>query len=136
MTARTRLAVLGSPISHSLSPRIHKAAYEVLGLDWSYESVDVTEGSLADFVTKLDSRWRGLSLTMPLKRGILPLLDFRDSVVDTVGAANTVLVGETGALYGFNTDVYGVAQSFRDAGVHSLDTVHVLGAGATAASVI
>uniref|UniRef100_UPI0037C832E5 shikimate dehydrogenase family protein n=1 Tax=Salinibacterium sp. TaxID=1915057 RepID=UPI0037C832E5 len=94
MTARTRLAVLGSPISHSLSPRIHKAAYEVLGLDWSYESVDVTEGSLADFVTKLDSRWRGLSLTMPLKRGILPLLDSRDSVVDTVGAANTVLVGE------------------------------------------
>ena len=134
--SRTRLAVLGSPISHSLSPRIHKAAYEVLGLDWSYESVDVTEESLAGFAKELDSGWRGLSLTMPLKRGILPLLDSRDSVVDTVGAANTVLVGENGELYGFNTDVYGVAQSFRDVGVYSLDTVHVLGAGATAASVI
>ncbi len=73
---------------------------------------------------------------MPLKRDILPLLDWRDDLVYVVGAANTVLIGDDGALRGFNTDVYGVEQSLRDAGVSSLELVHILGGGATAASVI
>lgn len=136
MTVRTRLAVLGSPISHSLSPAIHAAAYGVLGLDWSYGAVDVTGESLSDFVSTRDDSWRGLSLTMPLKRDILPLLDSREELVQIVGAANTVLWSEDGSVRGFNTDVYGVEQSFRDAGVHSLETVRILGAGATAASVL
>ena len=134
--ARHRLAVLGSPISHSLSPAIHRAAYRVLGLDWSYDSADVTGESLARYVNTRDSSWLGLSLTMPLKRDILPLLDSRDELVDLVGAANTVLWDADGSLRGFNTDVYGVERSFRDAGVDALALVHVLGAGATAASVI
>ncbi|MDQ1562719.1 MAG: shikimate dehydrogenase, partial [Actinomycetota bacterium] len=69
-----RLAVLGSPIAHSLSPALHRAAYDVLGLDWDYEAIEVTTESLRDFVTSRDETWRGLSLTMPLKRDILPLL--------------------------------------------------------------
>ena len=133
---RHRLAVLGSPVSHSLSPAIHAAAYRVLGLDWSYGAVDVTVESLSDFVSTRDESWRGLSLTMPLKRDILPLLDSREELVETVRAANTVLWSEDGSVRGFNTDVYGVEQSFRDAGVHSLETVRILGAGATAASVL
>ncbi|MDJ0335202.1 shikimate dehydrogenase [Salinibacterium sp. G-O1] len=133
---RSRLAVLGSPISHSLSPAIHRAAYDALGLDWTYESADVTGETLAAFVAARDSTWRGLSLTMPLKRDILGLLDSRDDLVDVVGAANTVLFGEAGELRGFNTDVYGVERSFRDAGIERLRLVHILGAGATAASVI
>jgi shikimate dehydrogenase len=135
-TARSRLAVLGSPISHSLSPAIHRAAYQVLGLDWSYEREDVTGESLAAYLGALDSSWRGLSLTMPLKRDILPLLDRREDLVDVVGAANTVLRGTDGTLSGFNTDVYGVERSFREAGVDQLAGVQVLGAGATAASVL
>ena len=136
VTARSRLAVLGSPISHSLSPAIHAAAYEFLGLDWTYGSADVTGESLAGYVAALDSTWRGLSLTMPLKRDILPLLDSRDDLVDMVSAANTVVFGQHGELRGFNTDVYGAERSFRDAGITQLDLVHILGAGATAASVI
>jgi shikimate dehydrogenase len=134
--ARHRLAVLGSPISHSLSPAIHRAAYATLGLDWSYDSADVTGESLADYIGTRDSSWRGLSLTMPLKRDVLPLLDSRDDLVDVVGAANTLLWTDDGSVRGFNTDVYGVEQSFRDVGVGALALVHVLGAGATAASVI
>ena len=133
--ARSRLAVLGSPISHSKSPAIHRAAYAALGLDWQYDAIEVTGEALGEFVGSRDESWRGLSLTMPLKRDVLPLLDWRDPVVDLVGGANTVLFAEDGAR-GFNTDVYGVERSFRDAGVASLATVHVLGAGATAASVI
>lgn len=132
---RSRLAVLGSPIAHSKSPVIHRAAYDALGVPWIYEAVDVAGAMLAEFIGSRDGTWRGLSLTMPLKRDVLPLLDHRDPLVDTVGAANTVLFTDDG-LRGFNTDVYGVERSFTDAGIASLDIVHVLGAGATAASVI
>jgi shikimate dehydrogenase len=133
--ARTRLAVLGSPISHSRSPAIHRAAYGVLGLDWSYESADVTGNSLADYIGSRDASWRGLSLTMPLKRDILPLLDFRDPLVERVRGANTVLFGDDG-LRGFNTDVQGVIAALGEHGITSVERVHVLGGGATAASVI
>lgn len=132
---RTRLAVLGSPIAHSKSPAIHRAAYAVLGLDWTYEATDVTGATLPAYLDSRDATWRGLSLTMPLKRDVIPLLDWRAPLVDLVGGANTVLLTDEG-LRGYNTDVYGVQQSFREAGVESLESVHVIGAGATAASVI
>lgn len=131
----TRLAVLGHPIAHSKSPAIHRAAYGVLDLTWDYEAVDVAGPELAEFVESCGASWRGLSLTMPLKRDILPLLASRDELVDTVGGANTVLFTPEGPR-GFNTDVRGVVESFRGVGVESLASVHVLGAGATAASVL
>ena len=127
--------MLGHPIAHSKSPVIHRAAYGVLGLDWSYDAVDATGDTLAAFVESRDPSWRGLSLTMPLKRDILPLLASRDELVDRVGGANTVLFTPEGPR-GFNTDVRGVVESFRAVGVESLDYVQLLGAGATAASVL
>jgi shikimate dehydrogenase len=132
---RTHLAVLGSPISHSKSPAIHRAAYAVLGLEWIYDSAEVTGGTLAEYVATRGASWRGLSLTMPLKRDILPLLDWRDPLVDRVGGANTVLFADDG-LRGFNTDVQGTVRSFEAVGVTRLDSVLLLGAGATAASVL
>ena len=130
-----KLAVLGSPIAHSKSPALHAAAYAVLGLDWEYSAIEVAEGGLPDFVAGLDASWRGLSLTMPLKREVLPLLGERTTLVDIVGAANTVLI-DAGELRGFNTDVAGIVGAFADAGVASLDDVQILGAGATAAAVL
>ena len=132
---RTRLAVLGSPIAHSKSPAIQAAAYRVLGLDWSYTAADVTEDALAGFIAERDGSWRGLSLTMPLKRAVLPLLATRDPLVEVIGAANTVRFDDVG-LHGYNTDVHGVTQTLRDAGVGSVRLVHILGGGATAASVV
>ncbi|MBX3099853.1 MAG: shikimate dehydrogenase [Salinibacterium sp.] len=134
-SARSKLAVLGSPISHSKSPQIQRAAYGVLGVDWQYEAIDITGEDLPDFMASRGDDWRGLSLTMPLKREVIPLLDWRAPLVDLVGGANTVLFTASG-VRGFNTDVYGVQRSFREAGVASLAVVHVLGSGATAASVI
>lgn len=133
--SRTRLAVLGSPISHSKSPAIQRAAYRVLGLDWTYESADVTGESLADFFAGCGPEWRGLSLTMPLKRDILPLLAWQHPLVELVGGANTVLLSEGGPR-GFNTDVPGAEWAFREAGVTSLEFVRILGSGATAASLL
>src|SRR6478752_1823922 len=87
-----RLAVLGSPIAHSKSPALHRAAYEVLGLDWEYDAIEVAEGGLATFLGGLDASWRGLSLTMPLKREVLPLLDELDELAAQSQLANTVLI--------------------------------------------
>lgn len=132
---RSKLAVLGSPISHSLSPVIHRAAYATLGFDWEYSAVELTGESLPAFLDALDGRWRGLSLTMPLKRDVVPLLDRADPIVELVGGANTVVVDQDG-LRGFNTDVEGAMRSFLDAGLAQLESVWILGAGATAASLL
>ncbi len=132
---RTRLAVLGSPIAHSKSPVIQAAAYRVLGLEWSYEAVDVAEDALANYVQHRGPTWRGLSLTMPLKRRVVPLLRTADDLVGIVGSANTIRFDDDG-VHGYNTDVHGVTQTLRDAGVEQVRLVHILGGGATAASVI
>lgn len=127
--------MLGSPIAHSKSPIIQRAAFDVLGLDWAYGAVEMTGDRLGSFIDGLDATWRGLSLTMPLKRDVIPLLSQRHELVDLVGGANTVLLTDDG-LAGFNTDVQGAIVAFRDAGVTHLDYVHILGAGATASSIL
>lgn len=130
-----RLAVLGSPIQHSQSPALHRAAYEALGLDWSYEAVEVTEDGLADFVQELGPEWRGLSLTMPLKKAVLPLLAESDRYAEQTGGANTVLL-DGDSLRGFNTDVVGIVRALQAAGLDEARYVHILGGGATAASAL
>jgi shikimate dehydrogenase len=131
----TRLAVLGFPIAHSLSPALHTAAYRELGLDWSYDAVDVPEGTLGAFVRSRDAEWRGLSLTMPLKREVLPMLGTRTELVTLVGAANTVLF-DGGRVHGFNTDVAGIVDALRAHGITRAGRAHILGMGATAASTL
>jgi shikimate dehydrogenase len=129
-----RLAVLGSPIAHSKSPALHAAAYAALGLNWEYEAVEVTEAELPGFVGSLDESWRGLSLTMPLKRAVLPLLGEQDAMVGLTGVANTVVFDR--GIRGFNTDVYGITEAFRSNGVEELGEVQILGGGATAVSAL
>lgn len=130
-----RLAVLGSPIGHSRSPQLHRAAYDALGLDWSYEAVDVSEDALPEFIANLGPEWRGLSLTMPLKKAVLPLLTETDRIAEQTGGANTVLLdGE--AVRGFNTDVAGIVRALQAAGLEQAHYVHILGGGATAASAL
>ena len=137
--AGTRLAVLGSPIVHSQSPALHRAAYAALGLDWRYDAIDVPSGSLGEFLTGLDSDWRGLSLTMPLKHEVLGHLAGLDRVATVTGSANTVLVAEASGrrtLHGYNTDVTGLVRALADGGMRRASHVSVLGAGATAASAV
>jgi len=128
-----RCAVLGDPISHSLSPTLHRAGYVAAGLDWTYEAVRVPSGSLPDFLGRGD-RWRGLSLTMPLKREVLPLGDEVSERARLAGAANTVVI-EDGRLLLDNTDLPGAVAAVRERYAGPVDTVTILGAGATAASI-
>jgi shikimate dehydrogenase len=134
-----RLAVLGHPIAHSQSPLLHAAAYDRLGLNWRYDAIELTTDGLADFIGSRGPVWRGLSLTMPLKREVLPLLDSSDPLVLQTGSANTVLFDQRDGrrrISGFNTDVYGIAEAFRLNGHSRLGAVQILGGGATAASAI
>jgi shikimate dehydrogenase len=130
-----RCAVLGSPIEHSLSPALHRAAYAELGLiDWEYQRHRVDEDQLAGFVRGLDASWRGLSLTMPLKVEALRLGE-PDEVSVLAGAANTLIFEQTGAR-AYNTDVGGLVSAFAASGVTKINSAVVLGSGATARSAI
>jgi shikimate dehydrogenase len=131
----TRCAVLGSPIGHSLSPLLHREAYAVLGLDWAYEAHVVTEQGLAAFLDGLDGSWRGLSLTMPLKRAVLPLLDDVSERARQAGGANTVVLAD-GRRSGHNTDVPGISAAVRERYGGPVERAVVLGGGATAASAV
>lgn len=130
-----RAAVLGRPVGHSLSPLLHRAAYAALGLDWTYDAVEVGAAELSAFVAGLDAQWVGLSLTMPLKEAVLPLLDDAAPLVGQVAAANTVVLS-AGRLTGHNTDVHGVVAALREAGLTTARAALVLGGGATARSAI
>lgn len=132
---RRRLAVLGSPIAHSKSPGLHQAAYGQLGLDWEYSAIEMRGEELASFLAGLDDSWRGLSLTMPLKQDVLPLLDDVDALARLTGAANTVLF-DGGARRGFNTDVGGIVRALAEAGCNRIARGVLIGGGATAASAL
>jgi shikimate dehydrogenase len=142
MTSK-RLAVLGHPIDHSLSPTLHRAAYDVLGLDWSYDREDVTEDQLDDYVSSRDASWLGLSLTMPLKYRAAEITDVVDADTALTGACNTLLFDhETNQKFGFNTDVAALASVVVDAARSTSDggdipaSIDILGGGATAVSAI
>nr|BFD85922.1 shikimate dehydrogenase [Streptomyces sp. Xyl84] len=137
MTPTRRAAVLGSPIAHSLSPVLHRAAYAELGLThWSYDRFEVDEAALPGFLDGLGPEWAGLSLTMPLKRAVIPLLDEVSETAAAVEAVNTVVVTEDGRRTGDNTDIPGMVAALREHGIEQVDSAAVLGAGATASSAL
>lgn len=134
-----RCAVLGDPVEHSLSPVLHRAAYDALGLEgWRYDAVRVPSGGLPDFLDGLGPEWRGLSLTMPLKRELVALAAARGWEVGgrarAAGGANT-LVRESTGWRADNTDLPGAAAALRERYAGPVRRVVVLGGGATAASV-
>lgn len=134
-----RAAVLGHPVSHSLSPVLHRAAYAALGLDWSYEAFDVDGPDLAAFLRSCGDDWAGLSLTMPLKVEAARIADFVEPQARLVGTVNTLLPsgkGEYRQWVGANTDIHGIVAAFAEAGVATAGRVVIIGGGATATSAI
>ncbi|MET9322144.1 shikimate dehydrogenase [Streptomyces sp. NPDC003038] len=135
--SRIRAAVLGSPIEHSLSPVLHRAAYRELGLDgWSYDRFEIDEAALPGFIAGLGPEWAGLSLTMPLKRAVIPLLDGISDTAASVEAVNTVVLTEDGRRLGDNTDIPGIVAALHERGIDKVPSAAILGAGATASSAL
>lgn len=140
MAQPRRLGVLGSPIAHSRSPRIHAAAYAALGLDWEYGRHELGEAELAGFLAGRDASWLGLSLTMPLKTEAHRLAARLDPVASRSGVVNTLLrePGHPERWAGWNTDVFGLVRAIEAAAGAGarFPRVAVLGAGATAVSAL
>jgi shikimate dehydrogenase len=114
---------------------LHRAAYAELGLDWEYDAREVRQDELAGFLDGLDETWRGLSLTMPLKRTVVPLLDELTDRAAQARAANTVIL-EQGRRIGHNTDIPGAAAAIRERTDAPVRTAVILGGGATASSTL
>jgi shikimate dehydrogenase len=129
-----KAAVLGKPISHSLSPVLHRAAYKHLKLDWEYSNFELDESELSGFLD-LHADFRGFSLTMPLKRQAFQLADSTNQPAQLTEAVNT-LVRVNDKWVGYNTDVPGAQNAIRSAGIEYLTDILILGSGATARSII
>lgn len=134
-----RAAVLGSPIAHSLSPLLHRAAYRSLGLDWTYDRIEMGEAGLADFLSdfRADESWVGLSLTMPLKDRARLLADDLSDTCRKSEAANT-LIKRDGRVFADNTDPVGIEFALDRVGIDTLSgtRIAIIGAGATARSAL
>ncbi len=134
-----RAAVLGHPISHSLSPALHNAAYAALGIDWRYDAVDIEEPALAAFLAACGDEWGGLSLTMPLKVEGARLANFVEPQAKLLGVINTLVPsgrGEYRQWVGANTDIHGITEALREGGCSHATRGVVLGGGATASSAV
>jgi shikimate dehydrogenase len=129
------LEVWGDPIEHSLSPRLHTAAYRLLEWDWTYGRRRVDERTFAGELAGLAPSFRGLSLTMPLKGVAFAAAATRDARAEATGAVNT-LVRDAAGWRGFNTDVGGIVAAFAEAGVDRIARARIVGAGATATSAV
>lgn len=126
-----RAAVLGAPISHSLSPILHRCAYKYLGISGEYTAIEVRAEVLADFVKGLDESWTGFSLTMPLKEEILKIADEVDTLAFRINSANTLLRSEIG-WQATTTDVAGFTAALASRSVVDFSSVLIIGSGATA----
>ena len=134
-----RLGVVGHPIAHSLSPTLHQAAHQALGVAdcWDYSAHDVQPDSLSQFVAGLDISWRGLSVTMPHKPDARKLSNNLDAMAEMTGSVNTLLfVDHSGerVISGFNTDVFGIVAAMQSISRKPFRHVAIIGSGATAAS--
>jgi shikimate dehydrogenase len=137
LSGTTRLlGIIGHPIEHSLSPRMHNAAFAHDGADYAYVAMDVRPDRLAAAVEGLRALgFVGFNVTMPHKKAVLPLMDKLDETARLAGAVNTV-VEEKGLLRGINTDGSGFVEACGEAGISlSGKRVLILGAGGAAAAI-
>ena len=124
-------AVLGSPISHSLSPQLHMSAYKHLDISGNYGSFDVPAGSLRDFLKDKASGWTGFSLTMPLKEEVLSVAEVIDPLVQRIQSGNTLVrQGNSWSLH--STDVGGFQSAWGYQNPSKPKSVLIVGSGATA----
>ena len=129
-----RGAVLGSPVTHSLSPSLHRAAFSYLGVQGSYEPIEVPAGSLASFFEKRREEFDYLSLTMPLKEEVLLLPIECDPLITKIQSGNT-LWNRDGSWSLTSTDGSGFVAALAHAGLQTFNRVLILGAGGTSRAV-
>lgn len=134
MLSKGKAAILGNPVDHSLSPTLHKAAYELLKIDWEYERFNLESSSFPIFINE-HSDFSGFSVTMPLKDAAFSFAARHDDYSLLTKACNTLVKEADGTWSGFNTDVAGFIAILSPV-VENVGKVCVIGSGATARSAI
>ncbi len=129
-----RGAVLGSPISHSLSPFLHQAAFSYLGIDGSYDRIEVRSGELANFIESQGKNYDYLSLTMPLKEEVIELGIPLSEIALKSRSANT-LINREDVWSATSTDGIGFISALAHRNFSDFTSVLILGAGGTARAV-
>jgi shikimate dehydrogenase len=116
MTEPTLAAIIGYPLDHSMSPPLHNAGFAALGLNVRYEAWPIPIEELPETVERLrGDEVLGISVTVPYKQAVMPLLDEIDPAADAIGSVNT-LVRRGRTLVGYNTDKDGFLRSLRETG--------------------
>ncbi len=137
ISPRTKLVgLIGHPVEHSLSPKLHNTLYQKYGLDYVYLAFDIAPDDIAKAVEAFKTlSFRGFNVTIPHKEKIVRFLDWLDTEAAIIGAVNTVKV-EDGKLMGYNTDGMGFVSSLKRRGITLKDKiVLVLGAGGSAKAI-
>ncbi len=138
LNGATRLVgIIGWPVEHSLSPLMHNAAFSATGLNWAYVPLPVPPNRVQEAVLGLRALgFRGANVTIPHKQAVIPYLDRITPEAQAIGAVNTLVVDPEGAVWGTNTDAYGVLEDLRAHGVSVQgERVLILGAGGAAHAV-
>lgn len=138
MKLKTIAAVLGSPVTQSLSPAIHNAAFARMSKPWRYVAIDVEAQYFEEEVfAARDAGMLGLSITMPHKDAAFALVQNRDEIAQRSGSVNTIVFSDTGALRGANTDGDGCCDALvREDAIIEGSRAVVIGAGGTARAVV
>ena len=138
ISAQTQLCgLLGNPVNHSLSPAIHNAAFEKLGLNFAYLAFPVESEHLEQAIRGIRAlgHIRGFSVTIPHKVSIIPLLDSVETTAKHIGSVNTI-IKDRGLLVGSNTDASGALQALRQGGMNLAgQRVVMLGSGGAARAI-
>ena len=139
ITGKTRVVcILGYPVEHSISPYIHNAAFDALGLDYVYVAFPVKPDDIACAVDAMRAlSFAGANITIPHKEAVLSLLDGLDPEAERIGAVNTI-VNSGGKLVGYNTDSRGYLESRKEETAFEPEgkTIIVLGAGGAARAIV
>jgi len=132
-----RVGLIGWPVEHSVSPAMHNAAFEALGLDWHYDLLPVRPGAVERDLSELVKQgYRGFNVTVPHKQMVMALVDRQSEGARRIGAANTLIVGLDGELHAANTDAPGFWADLSEHGVsHPPADALILGTGGSARAV-
>lgn len=130
-----KLGLIGTPIAHSLSPRIHQGFMQEAAMEGSYELFEMDQLPAEGLKTFMIGKGlTGLNVTIPFKELVLKELDHVDASAENLGAINTIVL-ENQKLIGYNTDVFGIAASIDDLGVNSCKAL-VFGSGGASKAVV
>ena len=106
-----KFAVIGHPVAHSLSPKMHAANMAAIGFEGTYEKFDVDPADISTALRRFrDEGYAGINVTVPHKFAVVPFLDRKDESVERYGACNTIKFESDGTLTGYNTDVIGFVE--------------------------